>query len=119
MLYLIKLIAGKDITLPLLHATKIGKVFTRITQLDNVNDKEVLKRAKTVLEAWKELNRQSHARATWKSEAVSTAKEAEDTPTKEDEEPTRLDSAFALIEDKPFIVSPEAIAAARMKLEPT
>lgn len=57
LLYLIKLIKTKKVTLPLLQTTKIGKVFTRITQLSDVEDKEVLRQAGIVLEAWKEMNR--------------------------------------------------------------
>ena len=114
LLYLIKLIKTKNVTLPLLAATKIGKVFTKITQLTNVEDKEVLKQAGIVLDAWKEMNRQSKEGDS--KEKKQPESNGCDSPTKEASEPNchdDLNQALSLVEDKPFEIKEAVLANAK------
>lgn len=57
-LSLIKLIRTKKITLALLQATKIGKVFTKITMM-KVDEAALIENAKNLLNIWKEMNRKN------------------------------------------------------------
>ena len=122
LLYLIKLIKGKRITLQLLAATKIGKVFTKITQLTDVEDKEVLRQAGVVLEAWKEMNRLSKESKSGESKEKKPVTNGDDaSPTKEVSEPSGhngLNEAFSFVEDKPFEIKEAALAIAKKQLIP-